>query len=420
MDKIDLKQAAYYSEFQKICVKIRCRGIKVDIAHLKKTIVKLEYTVIQTAVEIINNFKIHASNLSLVGLSDAEFFQKEEDLDLVIKDLDSPKKLGKALIAKGYKLPKTAAGGDSVSKEFLLAHPDDELIGLILKYRTYKKILNDFFTKILEMQEYTCPEALVEGATEGRVYPELNVFGAQTGRFSSSCPNIQQIPKRDPELGKLSRAIFLPETQWHSLDWSNQEGRLQVHYACAINAPGAQILAEEFKKNPKRDLHQTIADMTNIPRSTAKVINLGISYGMGVAKLAKSLKISEARAKKLISQYHDKAPYLQTLNKICQKKAQTKGYVQSLGGRKLRLDAGFDYKALNALIQGSAADQCLMALKMAYDEDINIISIVHDEFNIDGTLEDAKKMKHIMENCAKLSVPCVAELQSGKSWGDLE
>jgi DNA polymerase-1 len=394
--KISLEQAEYWSSFQKICVDIRARGIRVDIPHIKKSIVYLN-----AQIESIKA-KIHETIPDTVSL-------------------DSPVQLSKILSKLGYILPKTEKGHDSVAKGFLEENKDDELIGLILKYRTHKKILGDFFEKILDMQQYTCPEALVEGAKYGRVYPELNVFGAATGRFSSSCPNIQQIPKRDEHLGHMSRAIFIPDSEtWYSLDWSNQEGRLQIHYASLIKASGIESIVQDFRTVPTLDMHQKIANLAHIERSHAKTINLGLSYGMGKEKLCKALKMPLKQAEQLIEKYHKLVPFLKQLTKECERRLKIRGYIQTIGNRKLvREGQEFDYKALNRLIQGSAADQCMMAMKAAYDAGLNIICVVHDEFNIEGTEQDALSMQKIMENVLQLNVPMVAEISSGRSWGEL-
>lgn len=233
--------------------------------------------------------------------------------------------------------------------------------------------------------------------------------------------------------------MFVPHNDqhnsWYSLDWSNQEGRLAVHYAALINAPGAGDVARQWKENPALDMHQKVADLASISRTQAKAINLGLIYSKGQASLCRELglptkmadwgrgpvEVAGEQGEKLLKRYHETNPWLKELNTRARSEMAAKGYIRTLGGRiSRREDPRFDYKALNKLIQGSAADQCLAVLKAAYEADINILCLVHDEFNIEGGPEDAKKMKHLMENSLDLQVPMLAEVKSGTSWGTLK
>jgi DNA polymerase-1 len=292
------------------------------------------------------------------------------------------------------------------------------------------------------MQQYSCPD-VVSGGKYGLVFPELNLLEARTGRFSSSNPNIQNIPKRDKEFAKLCRAMFTctkRDSKWYSLDWSNQEGRLQLHYAVLKDFKGSRDWLSRFLDNPKVDTHSIVAEMMGgVPRDTAKTIYLGKSFCMGRAKTAKRLGLpteivetdrgqmltSGKEATKLIEKYEEAFPYLTELQKDCMKVIKDRGYITTIGGRKCQRPPQikgkeYDYKAISLLIQGSAADQMYHALTIADQEGIDIKCIVHDEFNIEGTREDALKMKQIMETCVKMKVPSVAEVKEGTSWGDIK
>lgn len=204
MIPISLEQAEYWSSLQRISVDMRLRGNKIDMAKLDEGIKVLTPEVDKLKEQI--NISIYGIYYSLLGLELLQAF-----------DIDSPKQLAKVLLLIGYKLPKTATGLDSSNGKWLKEQKDDKLIALIIEYRSTKKILNDFFLKIKEMQKYTCPDAWC-GGKYGRIFPELNILGANaTGRTSSSNPNEQNIPKRHEKYGKLIRSIFVPETEGNKL-----------------------------------------------------------------------------------------------------------------------------------------------------------------------------------------------------------
>jgi DNA polymerase I-like protein with 3'-5' exonuclease and polymerase domains len=405
IETISLEQAEYWSSIQKICVKLRERGVKIDLNVIRSNLPLLEKDIDDVWQQIRTH--MHPSFTKL--------------------QLDSPKQLTNILNDKGYRLPISKKGNDSSDSKWM-AEQNDPLLTLIVEYRTLTLLHRDYFVKPLNFQEYTCPEAMC-GERYGRVYPEYNLFGAITGRFSSSSPNIQQIPKRNKKWGAICRSMFVPDDpnkQWHSLDWSNQEGRLQLHYALLINATGAQELVDKFHENPSLDLHQTVADLAKIARNAAKAVNLGLSYGMGKEKLMKSLKLPLKQAESVLRQYYEALPFLNQLTTEAQRRLKTYGHIKTIGGRLARREKPvimpdgrvweLDYKALNKLIQGSGADFMYACLIEADKAGLDIMAIVHDEFCIEGTIKDALEMKSIMENTIKISVPMVAEIHSGKSW----
>jgi DNA polymerase I-like protein with 3'-5' exonuclease and polymerase domains len=253
------------------------------------------------------------------------------------------------------------------------------------------------------------------------------------GILSHNCTgyNMQQIPSRDPVFGPMCRSMFIPEDgdKWFAIDFSNQEGRLQVHYANMLKCEGASSLAKAFNNDPNIDMHQKVADMVGIGRREAKSINLGVSYGMGVSKLASQLGVPVNKAKIILDKYNRMAPYLYQLNQKCMKAMEVRGYIKTIGGRLSSIDppmyidgkkVTFEYKALNKLIQGSAADQTIEAMIMAYNEDIPVLLPVHDELCMSGNEEQAKRLKEIMETAVKLTVPVVAEYEEhgGNNWSE--
>lgn len=396
LDKSLVKQ---YSKLVHVCVSYRMKGVRIDLKRCR---------------EIKNEL------LPIIASKCAEAYEiagKEFNIN-------SPKELPPIFDALGIKYPLTEKGNPSITTPWLEQQPHP-ICQKVVEARKYKKIHGDFIEKILEMQE----NIINKDDNYGRLFPELNILEARTGRFSCSNPNTQQIPSRDPVLGPMCRSIFIPEEgqKWYSLDFSNQEGRLQVHYAYLLGCEGAAELVEQFKKDPNFDMHQQVADMIGISRRDAKTINLGISYGMGIAKLAHSLGISEGQARIVKNNYDLFAPFLAELNRHCKKAITDKGYIKTLGGRHVHNDPPvfingdkrtFEYKALNKLIQGSAADQTIAAMLAAYDHNIPVIFPVHDEIVISGTYEQAKTLKKIMESAILLTIPSVTEIKEGSNWAE--
>jgi len=345
--------------------------------------------------------------------------------------------------------PRTEKGAPSFTKSFLNEHPA-KIAQVLVKLREFDKADSTFIDSILRHE------------TNGRIHTELHSTrrdqgGTVTGRFSSSNPNLQQIPARDPDIKRLIRGLFIPEegSKWGSFDYSSQEPRLLVHFASmvpsAIRHPVVDEIVEEFN-NGDVDLHQMVADLANITRKQAKTVNLGIMYGMGVAKLADQLGISKDDAKDLIARHHAKVPFVKGLADLASKQGDKNGQIRTLMGRKSRFhlwepvtfgvgkplaydDAvkeyggpggkgirrAFTYKALNKLIQGSAADQTKKAMLDCYNEGFTPMLTVHDElcFNIESE-EQTARIKEIMETGIKLSIPSKIDVDIKEDWGEIE
>jgi len=268
-----------------------------------------------------------------------------------------------------------------------------------------------------------------------------------------SNPNLQQVPARNKEFGKQIRSLFLPDegSKWGSFDYSQQEPRLVVHYASSVDSgfEGSYELIKAYEKEDT-DFHQVVADMADIPRSQAKTINLGLFYGMGAAKLSRELGIDTQSAKNLLAEYNRKVPFVKQLANRCMAVADKKGCVVTIKGRHCRfnmweprswgvytpmtlqeasskyemhqLKRAGTYKALNRLIQGSAADQTKQAIIDCYDNGHRPLLQIHDElcFNITSE-EDTKTIKEKMEHCldnVPLKVPSKVDIALGDNWGD--
>lgn len=286
----------------------------------------------------------------------------------------------------------------------------------------------------------------------GRIHGELHPLrsdrgGTVTGRFSSSKPNLQQVPARHDEIGPLIRGVFIPEENmyWGAFDYSQQEPRLTVHYAYKTQQPEADEAVDAYK-NKDADFHQVVADMANISRKEAKIINLGLSYGMGKDKLIKQLGISPSEAEELFDTYHSRVPFIKGLRDQCARLGGNRGYIVTLLGRKCRfnlyeprfeygktplpIDQALDeygqdirraytHKAMNRLIQGSAADMTKQAMVDLYKEGILPHTQIHDELDISvDSLETSQKIIEIMTDCVKISVPNKVDAEIGHSWGE--
>ncbi len=335
--------------------------------------------------------------------------------------------------------PRTAKGMPSFQKDWLEGH-DHELPQLIVKARKLNKARTTFIDKMIK-----------DHCFNGRIHAEAHAMrndrgGTVSGRFSYSNPNLQQVPARDPEIGNLIRSLFIPEEgcKWGVFDYSQQEPRLTVHYADQMKLTGAQDAVTLYTEE-NADFHQIVADMANIPRKQAKTINLGLSYGMGKIKLVNELGLDDTEAEKLFQQYHAKVPFIRALQDQCARVAIERGYIKTFAGRRCRFDLwedryertlpvpleeakqkyganlkrSYTYKALNRLIQGSAADMTKLAMLGLWEEGIVPHLQVHDE--VDISIENraqADRVSEIMRDCVKLAVPLEVDMELGPSWGE--
>jgi DNA polymerase I-like protein with 3'-5' exonuclease and polymerase domains len=334
----------------------------------------------------------------------------------------------------------------SFTKNFLSEHKHP-LVQKIAKAREINKAHTTFIDTILKH------------AHKGRIHADINPIrsdqgGTVTGRFSYSNPNLQQIPARNKDLGPMIRGLFIPEENctWGCFDYSQQEPRLVVHYAATTDPimydDSVADIVKKFESNSV-DFHQTVADMAGISRSQAKTINLGLFYGMGKAKLQAELGLStKAEAENLFNQYHENVPFVKDLMTMTSTQAQFSGSIGTLLGRRCRFNKwepntfgmhtpmsleeaertygrgrikrAFTYKALNKLIQGSAADMTKKAMLDLYNEGIIPHIQIHDELDISiESEEQAKKIIEIMENAVKLAVPNKVDYEYGNTWGEI-
>ena len=339
--------------------------------------------------------------------------------------------------------PKTQA--PSFTRSWLEKHTDP-MAKAIVDIRRLDKLMSTFLQGFI-----------LNGHTNGRIHCQFHplkgdVNGTVTGRFSSSTPNQQQIPSRTDD-GKMLRALFLPDDGqlFGKLDYSQIEYRLMAHDAAELNLRGSAEVVAAYQQGDA-DFHKIIADMTGLDRTSAKTINFGIAYGEGVKKLCASLGLTERAGHALLDTYHRRAPFMKPLMRHYSALASEEGQVRTIFNRARRfsqwertdLDGerhltdhrvpgssrAFTYKALNARIQGSAADVLKIAMRDIWRSGVCSTlgaphMIVHDEIDFsvpDSTTgrEAFDEVRRIMETCVPLRVPMKVEGGLGANWGDIK
>jgi DNA polymerase I-like protein with 3'-5' exonuclease and polymerase domains len=380
----------------------------------------------------------------------------------------SIKKLLDHLHIKDYKVtPKSKM--PQLPKDYLRTH-NNKCLRMIAKAREYDKAVNTFI------------DGLLEYVHEDRIHADINQIrsdtgGTVTGRFSMSNPNLQQIPAKG-YIGSKMRELFIPEEghKWGSFDYSQQEPRIVVHYAIKLGLPGTESLKEQFDRDDA-DFHQIVADMANISRKQAKTINLGLFYGMGKIKLQKELGLDQRQAKELFNEYHGRVPFVKQLSQELIAFAKENKLLFTLYDRFCRFDRwettnkewnpeinrfnevplytkeqameafkaemldkykenkidanymdyferyytpAFTYKALNRLIQGSAADMTKKAMVDLYDKGIIPHIQIHDELCFSTTDHEAELIKSTMENAIPLKVKNKVDFEYGLNWGTIK
>lgn len=412
-----------------ILVEMTLRGIRIDVDKAEKV-----------KQELLGKEKKYNARLKeLAGFK----------VDIWSADL-----IAKAMDKLGMTYPRTDKGKASFTKDWLNEHTE-EFPQLIAKSRSVNKAYSNFIDGIMKYV-----------TKDGRVHSHINQVrsddkGTVSGRFSMNSPAMQTIPARDPYLGPLLRSLFLPEEGelWASIDFSQQEPRILVHYAkifsdyLKVELPGVAEFLEQYRNNPATDFHQMVADMAGIPRKQAKTINLALIYGMGKAALALQLELSEDASGELVNQYHDRVPFVKRLTQGVQKHLEdprSKGIVRSLLGRTChfdmyepssygshkamphdeavqhygphtRLKRAYTYRGLNRIIQASAADMTKKAMVDCFVAKGKIPLLqMHDElvFSIKN-VDEALGLREIMEAALPLEIPNKTDIEIGPNWGEL-
>jgi DNA polymerase I-like protein with 3'-5' exonuclease and polymerase domains len=398
-------------------VDMRFKGVRVDVDRADK----IKKELIDKENKIINKIK---------------------DLTGVSVELWAASSIAKVFDALKLPYDRTEkTGAPSFTKNFLSNHPNEIAQGI-----SYAREINKAHTTFID--------TIVKHSHKGRIHADINQIrsdqgGTVTGRFSMSNPNLQQIPVRHKELGPLIRSLFIPEEnhKWGVFDYSQQEPRILIHYAKLQRLDGINEIASAYESG-EADFHSAVAKMAGIERSQAKTINLGLMYGMGKNKLMAELGLMKEAAEKLIAQYHAKAPFIKQLMQAVSRRADESGRIRTLGGRVCHFDlwepttfgAGMPkphaealkeygpgikragtYKALNRLIQGSAADMTKLSIIALSENGIVPHIQIHDELDVSVEhSEQAKQIVEIMESAIKLEIPNKVDYECGNSWGSIK
>ncbi len=348
-------------------------------------------------------------------------------------NINSSRQLGELLFAKmriADKPKMTKTKQFCTDEEYLQSFAGEhKVVDLILEYRGLKKLLSTYVDSL----------PLLVNPVTGHIHTSYNQAVTATGRLSSANPNLQNIPVRD-EVGRPIREAFVPSDDRHELlsaDYSQVELRLMAHLS------GDENLCEAFREG--KDIHaataariykKPIEEVTSEERRRAKTANFGIIYGISAFGLSQRLRIPRAEAKQLIEGYFDSYPKVKEYMDNVVATAREKGYVETLFGRRRYL-ADIDSRnanvralaernAINAPIQGTAADIMKIAMvgvaRRFKAEGIRsrITMQVHDEIVVDLLRSEREQVERIvkeeMEGAAKLSIPLTAECGVGDNW----
>jgi DNA polymerase I-like protein with 3'-5' exonuclease and polymerase domains len=348
--------------------------------------------------------------------------------------------------AMGVELPKTKQGKPSVTRGWL-ASQKSAAAKALNRARKFDKIRTTF---VASVRDHLIGDRIHTWFNQMRRSRDDDdddggsQAGTISGRISSEHPNLQQQPKRDDEIAKRWRSIYLPDDElWASCDFSQQEPRMLVHYADMLGLPRAHEAARRYREDPKVDNHQMMADLAGIDRSSAKIIFLALCYGMGGGKLCRQLGLPTERIRSartgewvvvagpqgaaLIEKFDQMVPFVRELARRVEQRAKDVGSIRTIGGRLRRFfpdgRGGWQdtYKALNGLIQGGCADQTKLAMAVAHEAGHPLQLQVHDELDESvPSLRRAQELSDLMRDCMPLRVPSRVDVETGPSWGEAD
>lgn len=435
-----------------VLLKMKRTGVRIDLK--KHEALREKYLIFESASveKLLNKFDIHTNENGTVTNEEILRVYKKLDLPYILSD----------------------KGNASFDKYELLKH-GGELGALIVEHRHIKKMQSTYI------------DGITKHMIDGRVHPEFNplrsdLYGTRIGRFSSSNPNLQQIPRaddEDAEQGDLIRSMFIPEDgmEWAKLDFSQMEMMLGIHFACG---DGAEKIRERVRQNPKMDIYCLIASIfygRKIEKKTSerdifKTQSLGKLYNMSAEKLGRNMgMITLPENKAVVRAYWDKVfasrksswdskledgwsavemddypyleqylsawkvankidkefPWMKATSKAAQAAAEKNGYVRTILGRKRRLSKEAAYKAFQAIDSGTGADIMKSAMLKIFDD--GIMDVIpchitcHDELDFSferskAGIDAIREAKNIMETIIPLKVKLNVEATTGASWGE--
>ena len=338
----------------------------------------------------------------------------------------------------------------------------------------------DFSTDVIENIDHWLPKMVVQARKmqdagekfvgtylmdfvhRGRIHAEIHptkteAGGTRTTRLAYSDPPLQQMPSRVAWTKQRIRGAFLaePGEVWGAHDYSQQEYRLIVHFAYLCKIAGASAAVDRYRNDPDTDFHDYVAEITRLPRRRAKDCNFGKAFGAGVPKFALMTGMSVEEAAEVMGQYDEELPFVKGLSDFSSRRAQSRGFIRLLDGARSRyerweprwqdgayhapmsreealeatrtkghpwygkrLKRAMTHKAMNSLIQGSAARQTKLAMRECWREGLVPLLQMHDELDFShGEERTARRVTEIMRDVVRLEVPVGVDAEFGVNWG---
>lgn len=381
-----------------------------------------------------------------------------------IGSISNAAEVGKALKKHGVEVPVKIHGGTgkqmySVQKLWL-QQQTDEVSKAVIVAREYAKLLGTYVggyrKHLVKDRLHPSFKQLVGASDEDEDNDEDgDSSGARFGRVAAKHPNVQASMKRSRAIEKKWRKVLIPDEgkRWFKADLGQQEPRLTVHFAELCKLPGSTQAANAFRDDPCFDPYQLMVELCKTAADTdlkqlrdeLKEVYLGRCYGMGGGKLSKKLKLPTAwkthpkfnngkpyevagpEAQDKIDRFDRGVPYVKALARMCTRSAMAKKYIIALGNRRVRFELDEngeirdEHKALNKLIQGSAAHQTKKALVTLDAAGFPLQLTVHDEFGYSGDDEnEARRMGELTCDAVVIRVPFRCDIEAGLSYGDLK
>ena len=407
-------------------------------------------------IRIYTDAAEHARDL-LLQKRDAVFAELSEKLGAAVAmdEIGRTKWLAETFDRYRIKYPRTEKGNPSFTAGNRGWMPKHEhwLPQLIVKADKYNNAAVNF------LQTYILNH-VVNGRVHAEIHPHRGDDGSGTRslRFSYSSPPLQLMPAHDEELAPLIRGVFLPEEgeTWAKCDISQQEFRFIVHYAVRHRLQGAREAVERYRNDPKTDFHAFVATLTNRDRQLAKSVNFAKAYGAGVRTFAALIGMDEHATRVIYEEYDRKLPFVSQLSTLCVHAAKRDGYLTLYDGARRHwsqwapggmwkkglgpcphdealnrvndpkhpwhrktLWRADTHKAMNALIQGSAARHTKLWMCSCWREGFVPLLQMHDALDLSvNSPEQAKRLAQLGCEAVQLEVPMLVDIGYGRSWGD--
>lgn len=408
------------------CFEMRRRGIRVDTEHVEKGIAALN----------------SRRDFLLNGLMRDLHWRHP----VTLENVRSPLWVKQVCESAGVSVPMTepkktktgemrGGGRPSTSANWMRGHE-----------HWLPRTINQIY-RISEAADKFLSGYILSYAHRGRIHPTINQFrgeggGTRSHRFSYADPPLQQAPgKKMEELDDLGaevvalfRGAFLPEEGelWCSPDYSQQEYRLIVHYAEVSCLSGARDAGDRYRSNPSTDFHHLVVEMTGLTRRRAKDCNFAKVFGAGIPKFAEMTGMSREEAGSIMRKYDEQLPFIREESQLCQRLAEQRGFIKLIDGarshfdlwepareayQEQRLRRAYSHKAMNRLIQGSAARQIKIAMLALWREGIVPLLQMHDELPVSCSGPGrGERVAEIMREAVRLTIPVIVDVEYGTSW----